>query len=62
MALDGIQVSEYLIKHLGKKKIILFGTSWGSVLGVTMATKRPDLFTRMLSTRNSLLPMMTCYL
>lgn len=44
MASDGIQVSEYLIKHLGKQKIILFGTSWGSVLGVTMATKRPDLF------------------
>jgi len=44
MASDGIQVSEYLIKHLGKQKIILFGTSWGSVLGVTMATKRPDLY------------------
>lgn len=44
MASDGIQVSEYLIKHLGKQKIILFGTSWGAVLGVTMATKRPDLY------------------
>lgn len=44
MADDGIAVSEYLIKHLGKRKIILFGTSWGSLLGVTIATKRPDLF------------------
>lgn len=41
---DGIELSEYIIKHLGKQKIILFGTSWGSVLGVQMAIKRPDLF------------------
>jgi len=44
MTNDGIEVSEYLIKHLGKQKIILCGTSWGSVLGVKMATKRPDLY------------------
>lgn len=41
---DGIAVAEYLLKHLGKQKIILFGTSWGSALGVKIATKRPDLF------------------
>ncbi len=41
---DGIAVSEYLIRHLGKRKIILFGTSWGSLLGVSIVTKRPDLF------------------
>jgi pimeloyl-ACP methyl ester carboxylesterase len=44
MTNDGIAVSEYLLKHLGKEKIILFGTSWGSALGVKMATKRPNLF------------------
>lgn len=44
MTADGIAVSEYIIKHLGKKKIILFGTSWGSIPGVEMAVKRPDLF------------------
>ena len=44
MLSDGIELSEYLIKHLGMQKIILFGTSWGSVLGVKMVTKRPDLF------------------
>ncbi len=44
MADDGIALSEYLLQHLGKQKIILFGTSWGSALGVTIATKRPDLF------------------
>ena len=41
---DGIGVVEYLLKHLGKKKIILIGTSWGSALGARMALKRPDLF------------------
>jgi pimeloyl-ACP methyl ester carboxylesterase len=44
MVSDGILLTEYLLKHLGKQKVILFGTSWGSLLGVTMATKRPDLF------------------
>lgn len=44
MSNDGIQLAEYLIGYLKKKKIILFGTSWGSVLGVQMASQRPDLF------------------
>jgi pimeloyl-ACP methyl ester carboxylesterase len=44
MLSDGIELSEYLVKHLGKKRIILFGSSWGSVPGVKMATKRPDLY------------------
>ncbi len=41
---DGIEVAEYLKRRLGKRKIILTGTSWGSVLGVHMAHERPDLF------------------
>ena len=44
IASDGIALAEYLRLHLKKKQLILFGTSWGSALGVTMATKRPDLF------------------
>lgn len=44
MTNDGIGLSEYLLKHLRKQNIILFGTSWGSALGVKIATKRPDLF------------------
>jgi pimeloyl-ACP methyl ester carboxylesterase len=44
MTSDGVEVSKYLLKHLGKQKIILSGTSWGSALGVKIATKRPDLF------------------
>ena len=44
VANDGIALVEYLVKHLGKSKIILFGTSWGSVPGIKMAAKRPELF------------------
>ncbi len=41
---DGIEVAEHLRRKLGKRKIILTGSSWGSVLGVHMAHQRPDLF------------------
>jgi len=41
---DGIEVSEFLTKHLHKKKIIIEGGSWGSILGIYMAHARPDLF------------------
>lgn len=44
MVTDGIELSEYLIDHLGKQKIIILATSWGSVLGVEMTLRRPDLF------------------
>jgi pimeloyl-ACP methyl ester carboxylesterase len=41
---DGIEVAEFLKKHLGKDRVILEGGSWGSVLGIRMAHARPDLF------------------
>ena len=44
MSADGIEVADYLRKHLHKDKIIVIGFSWGTVLGVTMAHERPDLF------------------
>lgn len=44
MVSDGTELTKYLLKRLEKEKIILFGTSWGSVLGVKMAASRPDLF------------------
>lgn len=44
MVEDGIEVAEYLIEHLGKQKVILIGTSWGSVLGTKMALRNPELF------------------
>jgi pimeloyl-ACP methyl ester carboxylesterase len=44
MAQDGIALAQYLTQRLGKKKIILTGGSWGSILGVLMVKARPDLF------------------
>jgi pimeloyl-ACP methyl ester carboxylesterase len=44
MAADGIEVAEFLRKHLKKDKVILLGHSWGSILGIHMAKARPDLF------------------
>jgi pimeloyl-ACP methyl ester carboxylesterase len=44
MVQDGIEVTEFLAKHLNKKKIIIEGGSWGSILGIYMAHARPDLF------------------
>jgi pimeloyl-ACP methyl ester carboxylesterase len=44
MAQDGIALAQYLTQRLGKKKIILTGGSWGSILGVHMVKARPDLF------------------
>ena len=41
---DGIELSEYLCKHLGKSKVILVGHSFGSIIGVLMAQARPGLF------------------
>ena len=44
MTQDGIELAEYLRKHLGKEKIFLVGHSFGSILGVRMARLRPELF------------------
>lgn len=41
---DGIEVARYAAAHLGKKKVIVMGASWGSILGVHMIHARPDLF------------------
>jgi pimeloyl-ACP methyl ester carboxylesterase len=44
MTEDGVALSDYLRRRLGKDRIILVGGSWGSVLAVHMARSRPDLF------------------
>jgi pimeloyl-ACP methyl ester carboxylesterase len=44
MAQDGIEVAEFLTRHLHQRKIIILGGSWGSILGIYMAHVRPDLF------------------
>jgi pimeloyl-ACP methyl ester carboxylesterase len=44
MVADGIELSDYLRKHLGKEKIIILGQSFGSILGLQIARGKPDLF------------------
>ncbi|MES2259615.1 MAG: alpha/beta hydrolase [Pseudomonadota bacterium] len=44
MAEDGIEVANFIRHHLGKQKIILTGSSWGSILGIHMAKAHPELF------------------
>jgi pimeloyl-ACP methyl ester carboxylesterase len=41
---DGLEVAEHLRRRLGAKKLILTGASWGSVVGLQMAHRRPELF------------------
>jgi pimeloyl-ACP methyl ester carboxylesterase len=41
---DGIAVAELVKERFNVDKLILLGWSWGSVVGIGMAQKRPDLF------------------
>lgn len=41
---DGLELADYLRRALSKKKIILLGHSWGSMVGALMAKQRADLF------------------
>jgi pimeloyl-ACP methyl ester carboxylesterase len=41
---DGVELAEYLCRELGKKKIIVFGHSFGSLVATRMVQIRPDLF------------------
>ena len=47
---DGIELAAYLAHRFGKRKVILWGSSWGSILGVHMAKARPELFHAYLGT------------
>ena len=44
MVQDGIEVAEFVSQRLHKPKIILLGHSAGSVLGLGMVKRRPNLF------------------
>lgn len=41
---DAVEVAEYIRKRYHKEKVILMGHSWGTVIGLRAALKRPDLF------------------
>lgn len=42
---DGIELTTYLTRHLGQRKVILMGGSWSSIIAIRMIKARPDLFT-----------------
>ncbi|HET9653382.1 MAG TPA: alpha/beta hydrolase [Usitatibacter sp.] len=50
MAQDGIEVAEFLRSHLHKDRILLLGHSFGSILGIRMASRRPELFSAYIGT------------
>ncbi|WP_096087787.1 alpha/beta fold hydrolase [Agaribacterium haliotis] len=41
---DGLEVTDYIRKKFKREKIIISGTSWGSVLAVKMAFTAPDRY------------------
>jgi len=47
---DGIQLAQFLCRHLGKRKIIVLGESWGTMVGLELVVKRPDLFSAYVGT------------
>jgi pimeloyl-ACP methyl ester carboxylesterase len=44
IANDGVELAAYLCRTLGKKKIIVLGHSWGSIIAISMVQRRPELF------------------
>ena len=47
---DGIAVAEWSRNRLGAEKIVLVGSSWGSLIGLEMIARRPDLFAHYVGT------------
>jgi len=50
MVADGLEVAEFLCARLGRDKILLVAHSWGSIMGVHMIRRRPDLFSAYVGT------------
>jgi pimeloyl-ACP methyl ester carboxylesterase len=44
MVADGIEVSECLYREFGQRKIVLMAGSMGTIIGLPMVLRRPDLF------------------
>ncbi|MGV3479656.1 MAG: alpha/beta fold hydrolase [Sphingobium sp.] len=40
---DTIELIELLLRKYGQRKVFLMGHSWGSIVGLSVAAKRPDL-------------------
>lgn len=50
LAKDGTDLASHIARHLNTKKVILFGSSWGSALAVHMVSARPELFSAYIGT------------
>lgn len=50
MVEDGLEVVEFLVAALGGRKLVVLGHSWGSVLGIHMIRRRPDLLSAYVGT------------
>ena len=50
LAADGNEVAAYVAGRLGKRKLILMGGSWGSIVGVHMVKARPELYAAYMGT------------
>jgi pimeloyl-ACP methyl ester carboxylesterase len=40
---DSVEVAQWVLRRLGQRRLIIFGTSWGSLLGLHLVKRRPDL-------------------
>lgn len=47
---DGIELAQFLCRHLGKRKIIVLGHSWGTMVGLGMVVRQPNLFSAYVGT------------
>lgn len=50
IAADGLEVTAHALRRTGQAKAILLGGSWGSMVAVTMARRRPELFHALVGT------------
>jgi pimeloyl-ACP methyl ester carboxylesterase len=50
VAQDGIALAQFLRRRLGKRKIVVLGHSWGTMVGLRMVTQRPELFSAYVGT------------
>lgn len=47
---DAIEVTEFLRTHLGKDRIVLMAGSMGTIIGLPLALRRPDLYSALVTT------------
>lgn len=47
---DGVELAAYLAQRFNQPKIVLLGSSWGSILGIHMVKAHPELFHAYLGT------------